>query len=108
MQGSVTWVFSEADDFQAALRAEGCLGLLVTGPGEFRARLTQVALRPTARCGHSRHARGGAEAVTRAETGAGTAHIDRDQDIAARHEQVAPACYASVPAGAPAISANRR
>jgi hypothetical protein len=26
------------------LREEGCLGLLVTGPGAFRARLTQVAL----------------------------------------------------------------
>jgi hypothetical protein len=44
MPGSVTSVFSEAEDFEAALRAEGCLGLLVTGPGEFRARLTQVAL----------------------------------------------------------------
>jgi len=28
----------------AALRPEGCLGLLVTGPGQFRARLTQVGL----------------------------------------------------------------
>jgi hypothetical protein len=33
----------------------------------------------------------GTEAVTRAETGAGAAHIDRDQRIASRHEQVAPA-----------------
>jgi hypothetical protein len=41
---SVTSVFSEAEDFAAALRAEGCLGLLVTGAGQFRARLTQVAL----------------------------------------------------------------
>ena len=44
MPGSVTAVFSEAKDFTAALRAEGALGVLVTGAGEFRARLTQVAL----------------------------------------------------------------
>jgi hypothetical protein len=37
-------VFSEAEDFAAALRSEGVLGVLVTGAGEFRARLTQVAL----------------------------------------------------------------
>jgi AraC-like DNA-binding protein len=42
--GSVTSVFSEAEDFGAALRGEGVLSLLVTGPGQFRARLTQVAL----------------------------------------------------------------
>jgi AraC family ethanolamine operon transcriptional activator len=44
MPGSVTSVFSEAEDFEAALREEGCLSVLVTGPGQFRARLTQVAL----------------------------------------------------------------
>jgi hypothetical protein len=44
MPGSVTSVFSEAEDFEAALCKEGCLGLLVTGSGQFRARLTQVAL----------------------------------------------------------------
>jgi AraC family ethanolamine operon transcriptional activator len=44
MPGSVTSVFSEADDFEAALHEEGCLGLLVTGRGAFRARLTQIAL----------------------------------------------------------------
>jgi hypothetical protein len=44
MPGSVTSVFSESEDFAAALRAEGVLGVLVTGAGEFRARLTQVAL----------------------------------------------------------------
>jgi AraC-like DNA-binding protein len=44
MPGSVTSVFSEPTDFEAALRQEGVLGLLVTGHGEFRARLTQVAL----------------------------------------------------------------
>jgi AraC-like DNA-binding protein len=44
MPGSGTSVFSEAEDFEAALRAEGCLGLLVTGPGRFRARLTHVTL----------------------------------------------------------------
>jgi len=44
MPGGVTSVFSEAKDFEVALRAEGCLGLLVTGLGQFRARLTHVAL----------------------------------------------------------------
>jgi hypothetical protein len=31
MPGSVTSVFSEAADFEAALREDGCLGMLVTG-----------------------------------------------------------------------------
>jgi hypothetical protein len=44
MPSSVTSVFSEADEFGAALLKESYLGLLVTGPGAFRARLTQVAL----------------------------------------------------------------
>jgi hypothetical protein len=44
MPGSVTSVFGEPDDFQAALRADGVLDLLVTGRGQFRARLTQVTL----------------------------------------------------------------
>jgi AraC family ethanolamine operon transcriptional activator len=44
MPGSVTSVFSEPADFEAALREEGGVGLLVTRRGEFRARLTQVAL----------------------------------------------------------------
>ena len=44
MPGSVMSVFSEPDDFEAALREEGCLGLLITGRGQFRARLTQIAL----------------------------------------------------------------
>ena len=44
MPGSVTSVFSEAREFEAALLEESNLGLLVTGPGAFRARLTQVAL----------------------------------------------------------------
>jgi hypothetical protein len=44
MPGSVTSVFSEAGDFAAALSEEGCRSLLVTGSGEFRARLTRVAL----------------------------------------------------------------
>ena len=44
MPGSATSVFSEAEDFEAALRKEGYLGLLVTGQGAFRARLTQIAL----------------------------------------------------------------
>ena len=44
MPGSVTSVFSEPGDFEAALREEGGLGLLITGRGQFRARLTQVKL----------------------------------------------------------------
>jgi hypothetical protein len=44
MPGSVTSVFGEPSDFEAALREEGGLGLLITGRGQFRARLTQVKL----------------------------------------------------------------
>ncbi|HMD63139.1 MAG TPA: helix-turn-helix transcriptional regulator [Stellaceae bacterium] len=44
MPGSVTSVFSEPGDFEAALREEGGLGLLITGRGRFRARLTQITL----------------------------------------------------------------
>jgi hypothetical protein len=44
MPGSITSVFGEAKDFEAALCDEGCLGLLVTGRGTFRARLTRVTL----------------------------------------------------------------
>jgi AraC-like DNA-binding protein len=44
MPGSVISLFSELDEFQAALREEGLLNLLVTGSGQFRARLTQVTL----------------------------------------------------------------
>lgn len=44
MPGSRASVFGEAEDFQAALSADGVAGLLVTGHGQFRARLTQVRL----------------------------------------------------------------
>jgi len=44
MPGSVTSVFSEPEDFEAALRKEGCLGLLITGRDQFRAQLTQIVL----------------------------------------------------------------
>ena len=44
MPGSVTSLFSEPDEFQVALREDGLLNLLVTGSGQFRARLTQVTL----------------------------------------------------------------
>jgi hypothetical protein len=44
MPGSVTSVFGEPDDFQAALRPDGVISLLVTGHGQFRARLTQGTL----------------------------------------------------------------
>jgi len=45
MPGSVTQIFTEPEDFEAALRSEGCLGLLITGRGLFRAELTQIVLR---------------------------------------------------------------
>jgi AraC-like DNA-binding protein len=44
MPGSVTSAFSSPEDFEAALRKEGYRCLLVTGGGEFRARLTRVTL----------------------------------------------------------------
>ena len=44
MTGSITSAFSEPEDFEAALRLEGCVVMLITGRGEFRAQLTQVAL----------------------------------------------------------------
>ena len=44
MPGSRASVFYEAEDFQAALSADGVAGLLVTGHGQFRARVTQVEL----------------------------------------------------------------
>jgi len=44
MPGSRASVFGEAEEFQAALSADGVAGLLVTGRGQFRARMTQVAL----------------------------------------------------------------
>jgi AraC-like DNA-binding protein len=44
MPSSVTSVFGEPEDFEAALRADGVLSLLVTGHGRFRARLTELTL----------------------------------------------------------------
>jgi AraC-like DNA-binding protein len=44
MPGSHTSTFSEPEDFEEALRSEGCLALLITGRGHFRARLTQIVL----------------------------------------------------------------
>jgi AraC-like DNA-binding protein len=44
MPGSVTSVFSEPGDFEAALREDGVLSMLITGRGHFRARLTQITL----------------------------------------------------------------
>jgi hypothetical protein len=44
MSGSITSAFGEPEDFEAALRLEGCVGLLITGRGDFRAQLTQVTL----------------------------------------------------------------
>jgi AraC-like DNA-binding protein len=46
MPGSRASVFGEAEDFEAALSADGVAGLLVTRHGQFRARLTQVELDP--------------------------------------------------------------
>jgi AraC-like DNA-binding protein len=44
MPSSITSAFSEPEDFETALSAEGCLSLLITGRGQFRAQLTQVTL----------------------------------------------------------------
>jgi AraC-like DNA-binding protein len=44
MPGSFTAVFGEPDDYQAALSAAGVLTLLVTGHGQFHARLTEIGL----------------------------------------------------------------
>jgi AraC-like DNA-binding protein len=44
MPRSVTSVFSNPKDFQAALSKDAILSLVVSGPGRFRARLTQVVL----------------------------------------------------------------
>jgi hypothetical protein len=44
MPGSRASVFGEVEDFQAALSADSVAGLLVTGRGPFRARMTHVAL----------------------------------------------------------------
>ena len=44
MPGSTTSVFSVRADFEAALREEGVLSLLVTGRGGFQARLTRAVL----------------------------------------------------------------
>jgi AraC-like DNA-binding protein len=44
MPGSRASVFGEAEDFQAALSADGVAALLVTGRGRFRARVTQIRL----------------------------------------------------------------
>ena len=44
MPGSIMSAFGEPEDFDAALRAEGCRGLQITGRGRFRARLTQIRL----------------------------------------------------------------
>jgi AraC-like DNA-binding protein len=44
MPGSRASVFGEPEDFEDALRADGIASLLVTGRGQFRARLTQISL----------------------------------------------------------------
>jgi AraC-like DNA-binding protein len=44
MPGSRASVFGEPEDFEDALRADGIASLLVTGRGQFRARLTQMSL----------------------------------------------------------------
>jgi AraC-like DNA-binding protein len=44
MPGSSTSVFGDLDDFAAALRAEGVVRVMTTRRGQFRARLTRVAL----------------------------------------------------------------
>ena len=44
MPGSRASVFGEAEDFEAALGGVGVVRLLILGPGQFRARVTQVGL----------------------------------------------------------------
>jgi hypothetical protein len=44
MAGIVTSIFGEPDEFQEALREDGVANLLVVDSGQFRARLTQIAL----------------------------------------------------------------
>jgi AraC-like DNA-binding protein len=44
MPGSVVSVFGEAADFEKALHAVGCLGVLVTGRGGFCGRLIEISL----------------------------------------------------------------
>lgn len=44
MPRSTLSVFSEPDDFQAALQEGGSVDLVVTGPGRFRARLSRITL----------------------------------------------------------------
>jgi AraC-like DNA-binding protein len=44
MPGSLSSVFGEPEDFQAALSGNGVAGLLITDRGQFQARLTQIRL----------------------------------------------------------------
>jgi hypothetical protein len=44
MPDSLSAAFSEPQDYEAALRAEGYRGLLISGVGQFRARLTRISL----------------------------------------------------------------
>ena len=44
MRRSVTSVFSDPDDFEAAMRAEGGVSLVITASGRFHARITQAGL----------------------------------------------------------------
>jgi AraC-like DNA-binding protein len=58
MPSSSTFVFSEPDEFEVALRKQMDIDLLVTGHGQFRSRLTRVAL-------HRLHLEAGEEMVSR-------------------------------------------
>ena len=58
MPRTFTSVFSEPDDFQAALSEEGVARFLVTGRAQFRARLTQIVL-------HRLHLSAGEEELSR-------------------------------------------
>src|SRR5215469_5703977 len=44
MPDSVTSAFSGPEDYEAALRGEGLLSLLISAGGQFRAKLTQISL----------------------------------------------------------------
>ena len=47
MPDSVTSAFSEPEDYEAALRGEGVLSLLISSGGQFSAKLTQISLSAT-------------------------------------------------------------
>ena len=58
MSGGLISLFGDVDDFKTAMASEGFVGLLVTTPGQFRARLARVSL-------HGLHLAAGEEELAR-------------------------------------------